>query len=154
MPKKSIDIRAKGSNAERDIVNDLNLIIREVMKGLGYSEAERDNHTFLAQRNQNQSAVGGKDLVNTYGYAIEVKRQEALSINTWWNQCVASAEKHKEVPVLLYKQNRQPWKCVTTVYLELGDNMAACRGEISYQSFLAVFKMKVLEDLSNPRIMP
>lgn len=147
MAGKQINIRAKGSNAERDIVNDLNLIIRDTMKELGFSESELNNHTYFAQRNQNQTAVGGKDLVNTYGYAIEVKRQEALSINTWWNQTVASAQKHNEIPVLLYKQNRQPWKCITTVYLEVGENMAACRGEIAYNAFLQVFKMKVYEDL-------
>jgi hypothetical protein len=144
MANKSINIRTKGSSAERQIAIDLNLIIKEVMCELGYQDEHLNNHTYLVQRNQNQTAVGGKDLINTYGFAIEVKRQEALSINAWWNQCVASAEKHGEIPVLLYKQNRQPWKCITTVYMELdGDNMASLRGEIGYLDFLTVFKHNV-----------
>jgi hypothetical protein len=145
MGNKPINIRTKGSSAEREIANDLNLIIRDVMKECGYQNNQLNNHTYFAQRNQNQTAVGGKDLVNTYGYAIEVKRQEALSINTWWKQCVASAEAHGEIPVLLYKQNRKPWKCITTVYIDIDDaNIAACRGEILYESFLQVFRMRVM----------
>ena len=148
MANKPINIRAKGANGEREIATDLNLVIRDVMKRLGYQNEHLDNHTYFVQRNQNQTAVGGKDLVNTYGYAIEVKRQEALAINTWWKQCVASAEAHDEIPVLLYKQNRKPWKCVTTVYMDIDDeNIAACRGEILYESFLQIFRMRVQESL-------
>ena len=98
------------------------------------------------QRNQNQSAVGGKDLVGTYGLAIEVKRQEALSINTWWKQCVISATELKEEPVLLFRQNGKKWRCLLLVGLQMplerGSTASSIqvRAEIDYDAFKQWFK--------------
>ena len=146
--KKKLDIRAKGANAERDIATDLNAIIFGVMTSLNYSDNELNNRNYFVQRNQNQSAVGGQDLVNTYGFAIEVKRQETLSINSWWDQCVTSASNLNEIPVLLFKQNKQKWRCITHVYMELpNDTLGKMRGEIDYATFLNVFRSFVVDRL-------
>jgi hypothetical protein len=71
----------------------------------------------MVQRNQNQSAVGGNDLTNTFGMSIEIKRQETLSVPAWWRQCCAAAEKNNELPVLMYRQNRKPWMIRTFGFL-------------------------------------
>lgn len=133
-----INIRQKGFGAERDIANDLNVIINLVHADLGLPAPLKP----VVQRNQLQSAVGGKDLVGTFGLAIEVKRQEALSINTWWAQCVKSANGLREVPVLLFKQNHQKWRCIINCQLVLpGTNKhVEVRAEISYEDFKAWFK--------------
>lgn len=110
-----INIRTKGATAERDVANALNEIIYAVLRELGQPLPVKPP----VQRNQNQSAVGGDDLTGTFGLAIEVKRQEQLSINTWWAQCIASAARNDRIPVLIYKQNHKAWRVVMLTSLEL-----------------------------------
>ena len=97
-----INVRQKGQEGEREVARALNVVICEVLKAHGIPPPPKD----VVQRNQNQSAVGGSDLSNTFNLAIEVKRQEELSVNTWWKQCEKSAmENPGDVPVLVYRQN-------------------------------------------------
>lgn len=142
-----IDIRQKGAGAEREIADDLNLIVYSLYKDLGLAWGKP-----VVQRNQNQSAVGGKDLVGTFGLAIEVKRQEALSINTWWKQCAASAHELGEVPVLLFRQNKQKWRCILLVDLPLPGAHHAfmkARAEIDYDSFKSFFRTWAQKQIAN-----
>lgn len=140
----AINIRTKGARAERDIADDLNAIV--------YREMERAGQLPILnsiQRNQQQTAVGGSDLIGTFGVAIEVKRQETLSLNTWWKQCTKAAERNKEIPVLLYKQNRKAWKCVMPVDLmhtyatDTTYSSHTCRAELEYEDFLIWFTRRV-----------
>lgn len=117
----SINIRAKGQNGEREIADMLNFIIHSEMKKMGFPEDQCLKAMTTVQRNQNQSAVGGNDLTNCMGLSIEVKRQEALSVNTWWKQCVAAAVRNNEMPVLMYRQNRKPWHVRTNAWVGLPD---------------------------------
>jgi hypothetical protein len=140
-----IDIRAKGQIGEREIADMLNPIVNKVREELSLPALEKPQ----VQRNQNQSAVGGCDLTGTFCFAIEVKRQEQLSINTWWAQCVKSAGERKEIPVLLFRQNAAPgqrtkWRCITTVellhtipYLDA----VTARAEIDLADFLRLFEV-------------
>jgi hypothetical protein len=147
----SINIRQKGANAERDIADDLNFIINDVRSAMGLPALAKP----MVQRNQNQSAVGGKDLTGTFGLAIEVKRQEQLSINTWWAQCLASAKELNEIPVLLFKQSRQKWRCIMPVALALPVSPAVTyssltsRAEIDYETFKLYFRERVGRTLYN-----
>lgn len=95
----------------------LNGIIVEVMTAMGFPAEEVEKAKTMVQRNQNQTAVGGCDLTNTFGMAIEVKRQEQLAINTWWEQTKKSAEKNNELPVLMFRQNNKPWRIRTFGFL-------------------------------------
>lgn len=106
----TINPRTKGQEGEREIARMLNEIYCTVLKDLNQSIPEDRDLPF--QRNQNQSAVGGSDLSNPFGLSIEVKRQEQLSVSTWWIQCVESAMRTSETPILLYRQNRKGWRCV------------------------------------------
>jgi len=114
-----INIRQKGASGEREICDLLNSIIQKVMRKMDYSAEAVLAAGKTVQRNQNQTAVGGNDLTNTFGMSIEVKRQEALSINTWWKQTTEAADRNNEHPVLLYRQNGKKWNCVTMGYVEL-----------------------------------
>lgn len=96
----------------------------------------RDKPVF--QRNQNQSAVGGSDVSNPFSISIEVKRQEQLSVNTWWAQCLAAAAVHSEIPVLVYRRNSQKWSVILFGEIPLPDGTAGVRArcEISMDDFL------------------
>lgn len=132
----TINIRAKGQTGELEIANALEPIVQRLLREGGYPIPDKP----VVQRNQNQSAVGGCDLTGTYGIAIEVKRQEQLSINTWWAQCTAAAATHGEHPVLLYRQNGKKWRCVTLVWLQLpGGTQKQVRAEFGWEDFLAWF---------------
>jgi hypothetical protein len=81
--------------------------------------------------------------------SIEVKRQEQLSVNTWWQQCTAAAERNNEHPVLLYRQNRKKWRCVTLVWLHLpGGAQQQVRAEFDFDTFLHWFEQWVLRKIS------
>ena len=145
----SINIRQKGQEGEREIQRALEPIVRRVMEAGGYALPDKP----IIQRNQNQSAVGGSDLSNTFGMCIEVKRQEQLSINTWWKQCTDAAKDNGETPVLLYRQNGKKWRCVVMVGLPLParttplDSMLMFRAELSWDDFLAWFEQWVQRQL-------
>lgn len=146
----SINIRAKGQNGEREIADMLNFIIHSEMKALGFPEEQCLKALTTVQRNQNQSAVGGNDLTNCMGLSIEVKRQEALSVNTWWKQCVAAAERNNEMPVLMYRQNRKPWQIRTKGWINLPNSSHCCLNvdfdiEQFKMWFRAWVKIKLLE---------
>lgn len=145
----SINIRQKGQEGEREIQRALEPIVRRVMEAGGYALPDKP----IIQRNQNQSAVGGSDLSNTFGMCIEVKRQEQLSINTWWKQCTDAAKDNGETPVLLYRQNGKKWRCVVMVGLPLParttplDSLLMFRAELSWDDFLAWFEQWVQRQL-------
>lgn len=145
-----INIRQKGQEGEREISRALDDIVKEVLAQCGQHVSDKP----VVQRNQNQSAVGGADLVGTYGLIIEIKRQEQLSINTWWKQCEKSAKECNGLPVLLYRQSRKPWKCVTVAELPLWSNGAflglqRVRVEISWEDFLTWFRQWVVNMVVN-----
>lgn len=128
----------------------MNLVLYRVRKAVGWPEGEIYSQATAVQRNQNQSAVGGQDLVHTLGLAIEVKRQEQLSINTWWDQCVASAAKLSEHPVLLYRQNGKKWRCVTLSYVELPNRkFVQARVEFDFDTFLFWWEKWATEKLES-----
>lgn len=118
-----INIRQKGAEGERQVIKMLTPIIVEVMRDMEFPQDKIDAALKMVQRNQNQSAVGGNDLSNTFGMSIEVKRQEQLSINTWWDQCEKAAKRNNELPVLIFKQNNKPWRFITYGFLHVpGEN--------------------------------
>lgn len=131
-----MNIRQKGFGAEREIATLLNGLVARAMRELGFPPEAIAAAAKTVQRNQNQSAVGGNDLTNTFGLGIEVKRQEQLSINTWWKQCCEGAQRNGELPVLLFRQNKQKWRCITLLELDcpLGEGRTV-RAEIDLPTF-------------------
>ena len=96
-----MNIRKKGANAELELA-------KVIMTGL------RDHHGIEVDmtRNLEQVRSGGHDLNGLPHFSIEVKRQEKLSINTWWAQACTQAEELGRVPVLAYRQNFKDWNFV------------------------------------------
>ena len=61
------------------------------------------------QRNLEQVRSGGADLIGFAPFQIEVKRAEGEAKRKWWLQ-VTQACDINEVPVVMYRRNRQPWR--------------------------------------------
>jgi len=141
----AINVRTKGQEGEREVAKMLNSIVATVRSELGLHNYATNDELF--QRNQNQSAVGGADLSNPLQLEIEVKRQEALSVNTWWKQCVDSAARTGGVPVLMYRQNRKGWRVCMCGELPLQpvgvppySTLGPCRVEVDVDTFKAWFR--------------
>ncbi len=158
-----INIRQKGAEGERQVARALNEVIAAVLREQQWSPEIIAGCEKCVQRNQNQSAVGGCDLSNVFGLAIEVKRQEQLSINTWWTQCVESATRNKEFPVLVFRQNNKSWRVIMYASLSLPTlnegaspvASMAVRVEIDWDDFLRWFELWVFRKLRNgeyPRV--
>jgi len=67
-------------------------------------------------RNLQQTRSGGADALDVPGWSIEVKRQEALSIASWWTQTQRQAEQTGRKPALFYRQSRKPWRAVLDLH--------------------------------------
>lgn len=151
-----MNIRAKGQDGEREVANMLNQVVNDVRIKLGLTPLDKNDGLF--QRNQNQSAVGGHDLSNNLDLAIEVKRQEALSINSWWSQCVKSAERSNGIPVLIFRQNRQKWRVIMNGWISCRPthyvgHENTVRIEITLEDFLTWFTCYYHERVSrNERV--
>lgn len=150
---KASSIRAKGADGEREIAKLLNPIVHKVKRTFNFSEEDILNPHYQIQRNPNQCANGGADLQNTYGICIEIKRQQALNINTWWKQCEKSAIDLDEIPVLMYRQNNKKWRVVMMgkpLVDAYDQNLVfdfRCRIEISMSDFLQYFELHLIDKL-------
>jgi Holliday junction resolvase len=66
-------------------------------------------------RNFSQAAAGGHDLIGLDDWAIECKRYavvEQSSKRMWWSQAVRQARQVSKKPVVCYRADRQPWRCI------------------------------------------
>jgi hypothetical protein len=131
----------KGKNGEREVVTKLNSIIERILAmNVEWSEDVVNVARKCIQRNQNQSAVGGSDLSGVFGLAIEIKRHETLHIEQWWKQCMEQAVRNNEHPVLLYRQNHQPWRCITMGHAPLpGGRISTMRVQMEEDPFATWF---------------
>ena len=98
--------RAKGLNFERDIR-------RLIIEHLGFDDVKRDLEQY-------RSGDRG-DIIGVPGWVIECKRYSADRGSSgsyrpeWWEQVTSAANAQCSEPVLIYKYDRQPIRCV--VYL-------------------------------------
>ena len=149
-----INPQQKGKQAEREIARMLNRLVSEIRlkNGLkGYLKCDE-----LFQRNQNQSAVGGSDISNLLGLAIEVKRQETLSIDSWWKQCCASAGRTKGIPVLMFRQSRKPWRVCLPGHIPVANGLILenIKVEINLEVFCLWFEQFYTVFLSENEVFP
>lgn len=86
--------RDKGAQAERELAGMLRGELGDVT------------------RNLNQTRDGGCDLLGCGPWAIEVKREEKLSLRKWWQQACDQADRERLMPALAYRQNHRPWQFV------------------------------------------
>lgn len=110
-PKTGKTSRGKGQRGEREVVKLLTQWYNDICLEKGLPPVTTKTSPF--QRNQNQTATGGSDVSNLFGLDIEVKRQETLNINQWWEQVnQAASDSGGNCPILMYRQNgnKNSWK--------------------------------------------
>ena len=91
--KKGKSAREKGKEGEREAGR----ILSEI---LGVDGIKRN---LMAQARD-----GGTDLTGLKYLAVEVKRQETLSLPARWRQTCQQAPSGK-IPLLMFRRNRTPW---------------------------------------------
>lgn len=132
----SINVQNKGKEGERQFVKYLQPMVNEVYEDLGLQAPE-------IHRNQNQSALGGYDIDGVPWLAIEIKRQEQLSINAWWKQ-VLNATREGQEPLLAFRQNRQKWRFMVWSYCHTGgEGFVQVRAELNKEDFENWFKQRL-----------
>lgn len=103
--------REKGASGERELA--------EILRKFGYT----------ARRGQQFcGANGDADVVGIPGIHIECKRVERLNIDEAMLQSERDAAKHEELPVVMHRKNRKPWR----VTLNLADFIALIK-EAGYE---------------------
>ncbi|QDP52342.1 MAG: putative protein D14 [Prokaryotic dsDNA virus sp.] len=123
----------KGKAGEREVVKLLQPIVNEVYESLRMQPPD-------LLRNQMQTAVGGYDICGLPWIALEVKRQEQLSLNAWWKQ-VTTACCNGEVPIVIFRQNRKKWRILMPAWLHTGGKgHQQCRAEVDLDTFLTWFR--------------
>lgn len=85
--------RSKGSSAEREIV--------QILKSRGHN-ARRSAYSGMMAHEKG-------DIVGLTGYHLEVKRCEKLKLPEWTRQAESGAT-DAEVPVVVYRASREPWR--------------------------------------------
>ena len=117
-----------------------------------------DHLGVLVVRNLNQTRSGGFDLLPASdeadpvaevlrGMAIEVKRHAAVApahLEHFWRQTARQAEATGKVPVLVYRENRRPWRVVVPLHLlnpdiHPGQELPWC-AELSVEGFCAMVR--------------
>lgn len=129
-----INIRTKGQGGEREVCDMLNVQVYLLFKELGIPQPEKP----VFQRNQNQSAVGGSDISNPVHLCIEVKRQEDLAINSWWNQCMVASRQFGGVPIVIFRQNgKRKWRVLMqgNIMYHCGQAFSTMRCEVDEDDF-------------------
>ena len=67
---------------------------------------------------------------SVFPFGIECKRQETLSIPTWWKQCTRNAAAEGLTPLLVFRQNRREALAV----LRWSDLLALLRQDYRWQN--------------------
>lgn len=131
-----IHVLNKGKAGEREVVKLLQPVVDEVYGRLLMDAPQ-------LHRNQNQSALGGYDIDGLPWIALEVKRQEQLSINAWWKQVNKAARPGQE-PIVIFRQNRKKWRILMNVWLHTGGTgHTKVRAEVSLDDFMMWFKERL-----------
>lgn len=130
----------KGKRAEREVVKLLQPVVTKVCSELGISDLK-------LERNLMQSIKGGYDITGIDSLALEVKHQETLAVDAWWNQCLRQAGDNR-LPVLLYKQNRQRFKVRVIGFLAAGSIRVKAPVDITLDVFLIYFEHWLRSELT------
>lgn len=131
--------RSKGQRGEREIMALLNKQLDILYSKHGIFEDSR----FFLQRNTLQSDKGGSDVAGLEQFAIEIKYQEIMRIDTWWEQCLRQVKKNQE-PILIYRANNRPWRVRMQIRLPISQTKRIRTvAEIDISSFLLYFYHKM-----------
>ena len=92
--------REKGSRAEREFINAVHDELGDFFGPLDKNWNQREEKRFDLKLGP---------------FGVEIKRAEQLRMNTWWDEAVEQVQGTELMPMLAYRQNRQPWTIVITL---------------------------------------
>lgn len=127
--------RNKGQRGEREFIKMMQDAVDDVFR----DSPDR----FELKRNLFQTREGGDDVAGMpeeFDFvSVEIKFQEQLHLNKWWEQAVRQAGGTK-IPVLAFRQSRQKWKVM--LFTSSNDPYAPVNFEsvISVEQFLAWYR--------------
>lgn len=130
--------RNKGQRGEREAAALLQPIVNEVYVEAGFAPP-------LFKRNLMQTREGGYDIVGLDWLALEIKRQETLSISTWWKQTLKQAGE-EQTPVLMYRKNHAKWRVMLLLETTVGLTIPV---DITLSDFLEYFSLRIALELKN-----
>jgi hypothetical protein len=122
--------RAIGVAGEREAAKLFIGAMRQVEYSMGIFALIDDQPNPLAlsnriERNLQQSASGGHDLLGIPFYAVEVKKVEKPQLGAFWEQACEQAKRVNLEPLLVYKMGRQDWRCRCRVMHRSGNLVVA-----------------------------
>jgi len=99
-----------------------------------------DNFEIDVARNLKQSRGKGSDII-VDDFLFEIKRREVLSLDAWWHQIIVAQKTYEKkkglIPIVAYRQNRQPWKFLIPARLIHGlDRGYLIANEIVFKQFM------------------
>ena len=100
------------------------LELAEKLRNCGYASARRS-----AQYCGNTGEAA--DITTDLPYHIEVKHQERLEIDKWWEQATHDAKESGKEPILVFRKNNQRWRVVMDFekFLELHEKVLCKTGK-------------------------
>lgn len=135
-----------GNAGNQCLLRQKGLIMAKMQRSKG-GRGERELAKLLADRlgvkvsrNLLQTREGGYDLNGIEGWALEVKRQESLAINSWWKQTLEQSKGAK--PVLAYRQSRKPWRFVVRLCDVCEDMQGDYTAELCIEGFCQLVREK------------
>lgn len=131
----------KGKSGEREIIAMLQPVVTQIYDA-------HDLDVPKLQRNTMQSADGGFDIAGLEWLALEVKRQEALHVNQWWEQTLEQAGRTKE-PVLVYRQNNGKWKVCMYGLIGTATCYRKTRVTVDIDCFIHWFRIRLIQELES-----
>lgn len=141
-----INVRAKGRNAEyvaRDLLQEQSNIAAELCS----------MEPLKIERNLSQTRGGGCDLINTFGFAVEVKHHAVLALDVWWQQTVLQAKDLNKRPLLLYKHNRE-WRAQLITQINMNKKWFNVRSDINIEALKIIFREHCIEHYNYLKRMP
>jgi hypothetical protein len=143
--------RNKGARCEREVIKLLQPVVNEVWTQV-FGERVGEWEIPKLQRNTLQSDEGGFDIVGLQWLALEVKHQEKLQVEKWWEQTVKQA-KGKLEPVLWYKQNNVKFRVRIwgSIFVHSDGGHIHEVIEMSVESFLVYFEKRLRSELEKSR---
>ncbi len=138
--------RDKGQRAERAAIALLQPVVNE-------EYAKRGLDAPRLQRNTLQSDKGGYDISGLLWLGLEIKHQETLAIEKWWEQTVRQAKAGAE-PVLMYKQNNIRFRARIMVHVPIfrSHQHLALVSDIDLESFLIYFRARLSAELDYAKV--
>ena len=82
-------------------------------------------------------------------WAIEVKRQETLSVAAWWVQAEIQAKRVNKKPMLIYRKSRMPWRVIVSAQ----DFVGLYGGTVMFDELIEVSLSLGVRLLVNPTML-